>query len=238
MSGLFIGRGSMLRGLAIAVALLLGLTTNLSSTSAASQSEAIVPPGTVDAAARAIANLDDQAATAYSFNVYTFETGDDAQSAADLEEQLLIRAASAGPNEVLGTPVAGDITEDTVSDELLGSVDSAVSYTTTVEIGDTSSLVISMVIRQDTNVYLWTAIGSGSTGTPVATLATDAPVLEDLAVDWFAEDHTGGALIDTLPTVDLFPEGYTEFLTAENIDELAPDAVIDSLSTPAATPAP
>ena len=237
MSGLSIVRGSTLRGLAIVVALLLGLSTTLTST-AASQSEAIVPPGTVDAAARAFANLDDPNAIAYTFNVYTFETEDDAQNAADLEEQLLIRSASAGPDDVLGTPVASDLSEDMISDELLATVDSAVSYTSNSQIGNTSSAITILIIRQSTNLYAWTAITYEAAGTPEATPATDAVSLDDLAVEWFAEDHTGGALIDTLPTIDLFPDGYTEFLTAENIDELAPDAVIDSLSTPAATPAP
>jgi hypothetical protein len=214
-----------LRGLAIVLALVLGLST-APQVFAAQSDQDENPEGLVAASSVTYVN-EEPGFSLLQLNVFAFEDEDAASAGLDfiVDATTASLVEGAGLDEDNGTPAANPQVRDITGVEGLDELgDEARAYE--LPVGEGVSFV-NLVVRDGSNVHYWLYSSTdlsfvvGSEATPVATPSAQAPVdvLLDIAIPWFADGiKRDGELIDQLPTLDELPEGFTEADREESID--------------------
>lgn len=212
-----------LRGIAVALALVIGLSTAPQAFSAQETSEP--PEGLTDGSS--IQYTGGDGSITLILSVFSFEDDDAASSG--LHELIDATSSSvgalAGDSGDSGTPAAApDITELTDLEGLDDLGDEARAFE--VPFGEGVSF-INLYVRDGSNIHYWAYIAAdlgafgGSETTPEATPTGEAPVdvLLGIATPWFADGiDRDAALIDQLPGADDVPAGFTESGRQESLD--------------------
>ncbi|CAA9550151.1 MAG: hypothetical protein AVDCRST_MAG33-821 [uncultured Thermomicrobiales bacterium] len=213
------------RGLAIVLALVLGLSAAPQAFAAQGDPDEI-PEGLIAGSSVTYVN-EEQDFSTLLFNVLAFE--DEGAAATGLD--FIVDATTASLDDVAvsgeedGTPAAElEVTELTDVEGLDELGDEARAYE--IPFGEGVNVAI-LLVRDGLNVHYWSYITTdlssldGSEATPAATPTAEAliDVLLGIATPWFEDGIDPDAeLIDQLPTIDELPDGYTESDRQESID--------------------
>ncbi len=212
-----------LRGIAVALALVIGLSA---APQAFAAQDAIAPPAGLTGGS-SITYTGEDGYTTLILSVFSFEDEDAAsngiQELVDATTSSLDSLAADASDS--GTPAAApEATELTDLQGLDELGDEARAFD--IPLGEGLSF-INLYVRDGSNVHYWAYIAAdfgsldGSDSTPEATPTGEAPidVLLGIATPWFADGpDQDAALIDQLPGADDVPAGFTETDRQESLD--------------------
>lgn len=212
-----------LRGIAVALALVIGLSA---APKAFATQDTVEPPEGLTGGS-SITYTGEDGSTTLILSAFSFED----EGAASNGIQELVDATTSSFDDLAagtghsGTPAAApEATQLTDLEGLDELGDEARAYE--VPLGDGLSFS-SLFVRDGSNVHYWAYIAAdfgsfdGSVATPEATPEGEAPidVLLGIATPWFADGPDQDvALIDQLPGADDVPAGYTETDRQESLD--------------------
>ena len=212
-----------LRGIAVALALVIGLSA--APRAFAAQDELAPPEGLTGGSS--ITYSDEDGSTTLILSAFSFED----ENTASNGFQEIIDATTSSFDDLAagtgdgGTPAAGSaVTELTDLEGLNDLGDEARAYEVPPSEGISFSVLF---VRDGSNVHFWGYLTAdfssfdGSVATPAATPGAEAPVdiLLGIATPWFADGPDQDApLIDQLPGADVVPAGFTETDREESLD--------------------